>query len=100
MGKPINIYKLAKKLSEYKKDLSPNYEAKFTVTGLKKNEKLHEKLFEKKELLQKINQNIFYVANNKFQHKKFYKLFLELEKNYKFYSPKKITNYLKLISKI
>jgi len=100
MGKPINIYKLAKKLSEYKKDLSPNYEAKFTVTGLKKNEKLQEKLFEKKELLQKINQNIFYVANNKFQHKKFYKLFLELEKNYKFYSSKKITNSLKLISKI
>lgn len=100
MGKPINIYKLAKKLSEYKKDLSPNYEAKFTITGLKKNEKLHEKLFEKKELLQKINQNIFYVVNNKFQHKKFYKLFLEIENNYKFYSPKKITNYLKLISKI
>ena len=100
MGKPINIYKLAKKLSEYKKDLNPNYEVKFIITGLKKNEKLHEKLFETKELLQKINQNIFFVGNNEFQHQKFYKLFSELENNYKFYSPKKIIHCLKLISKI
>jgi FlaA1/EpsC-like NDP-sugar epimerase len=100
MGKAINIYKLAKKLGEYKKDLNPNYELKYIVTGLKKNEKLHEKLFDKKELLQKVNQNIFYVGNNQFQHQKFYKLFSELENNYKFYSPKKIINCLKLISKI
>jgi len=100
MGKQINIYKLAKKLSEYKKGLNPNYEVKFIITGLKKNEKLHEKLFEKKELLHKINRNIFYVGNNQFQHKKFYNLLSELENNYRFYSPKKITNCLKLICKI
>jgi len=100
MGKSINIYKLAKKLGEYKKNLNPNYEIKFIVTGLKKNEKLHEKLFEKKEVLRKINQNIFYVENDQFHHLKFYKLFSELENNYQFYSPKKITNCLKSISKI
>ena len=100
MGKPINIYQLAKKLGEYKKNLDPNYEIKFTETGLKKNEKLHERLFEKKELLMKINQNVFYVNNNKFDYKKFYKVFSDLEKNYKFYSKKKIMFCLKSISKI
>ena len=100
MGKPINIYKLAKKLIEYKKDLYPNYKAKFIITGLKKNEKLHEKLFEKKENLKKINQHIFFVEENKFDHLKFNKLFLELEKNYQFFSKKKIINNLRLICKI
>ena len=100
MGKPINIYKLAKKLGEYKKNFDSNYEIKFIETGLEENEKLHEKLFEKKELLKKLNQNVYYVSNNKFDHKKFYKLFLDLEKNYKFYSKEKIMNYLKSISKI
>jgi len=100
MGKPINIYRLAKKLAQYKKNLDPNYELKFSKTGLKKNEKLHEKLHEKKEKLQKINQNVFYVYNNNFNHQKFYKLFLDLEKNYRFYSKEKLINYLSIICKV
>ena len=100
MGDPINIYELAKKLGKYKKNLDPNYKLKFIETGLKKNEKLHEKLFEKKEILNKVNQNVFYVSNDNFSHQKFYKLFSNLEKNYKFYSNKKIINCLKTICKI
>ena len=100
MGKPINIYQLAKKLGKYKKKIDPSYQIKFTETGLKKNEKLHERLFEKTERLKKINKNIFYVNNNKFNHDKFYKIFLYLEKNYESFSKKKIINCLKSISKI
>ena len=100
MGKPISIYQLAKKLVEYKKNLDPNFEVKFIETGLKKNEKLHEILFEKEELLRKVNQNIFYVSNVKFKMQKFYKIFSNFEKNYKFYSKEKILNCLKSISKI
>ena len=100
MGSPINIYELAKKLGVYKKKLDPSYQIKFTETGLKKNEKLHERLFEKKERLKKVNENIFYVINNRFNQDKFYKLFLDLEKNYKSFSKKRIIGYLKLICKI
>ena len=100
MGNPINIYQLAKKLGEYKRNLDSSYKIKFIETGLKKNEKLHEKLFEKNEILRKVNQNVFYVSNKKFFHPKFYKLFLDLEKNYKFYSKAKITNCLKTICKV
>ena len=100
MGKPINIYKLAKKLGEYKKNLDSSYKIKFIETGLNKNEKLHEKLYEKKEILQKVNQNIFYVSNKNFLHQKFYELFLDLEKNYNFYSEEKIINCLKTICKV
>jgi len=99
MGKPINIYQLAKKLGKYKKNLDPNYKIKFIETGLKKNEKLHECLFEKKEILHKVNNNVFYVHNKKFEHEKFIKLFLDLENNFKFYSKKKIINCLKSICK-
>ena len=100
MGKPVNIYNLAKKLGEYKKNLDPNYKIKFIETGLKKNEKLHEKLFEKKEKPIKLNHNIFYVQNNKFPHKKFYNFFSKLEKSYKLYSDKKLISFLKIICKI
>ena len=66
----------------------------------KENEKLLEKVFEKKENLKKINQHIFFVEENKFDHLKLNKLFLELEKNYQFFSKKKILNKLRLICKI
>ncbi|SMF79386.1 SDR family NAD(P)-dependent oxidoreductase [Candidatus Pelagibacter sp. HIMB1321] len=100
MGNPINIYELAQKLGEYKKNLDPEYEIKFIETGLKKNEKLHEKLHEKKEKLRKVNHNVFYVSNNNFSYHKFNKLFLNLEKNYKYYSSGKIINCLQEICKI
>ena len=54
----------------------------------------------KKEILQKVNQNIFYVSNKNFLHQKFYELFLDLEKNYNFYSEEKIINCLKTICKV
>ena len=100
MGSPINIYELAKKLGEYKKKLDPSYQIKFIETGLKKNEKLHEKLSEKTERLKKVNQNVFYVNNNKFNNEKFYKIFLDLEKNYRSFSKKKIISCLKSICAI
>jgi len=100
MGKPINIYQLAKKLGQYKKNFDSSYKIKFIETGLKKSEKLHEKLFEKKEILNKVNQNVFYVLSKKFNHIKFKKIFLDLEKNYISWSKRKIINHLKLICKI
>jgi len=99
MGKPINIYKLAKKLGEYKKDLNPNYELKYIVTGLKKNEKLHEKLFEKNETLSKVDKDIFFVSKRKLVIKRFDSLFFEFEKSYKFLNKKEIINRLNSICK-
>ena len=100
MGKPINIYELSKKLSQLKKNVDDNYNFKYIETGLKKNEKLHEVLFNKNEKLSKINKNIFYTSRNKFNNKKFTKLFLDFEKNYKKFSKKKVTKYLKALCKI
>ena len=66
MGKPINIYDVAKKIGQLKETLDENYKFNFVETGLKKNEKLHEILFDKNEIIKKINQNIFYVSKNNF----------------------------------
>ena len=100
MGKPINIYKLAFKLAQLKKNLDPTYKMKFIEIGLKRNEKLHEKLFQKNEKLQKINKNLFFVSNNNFDYQKFNQYFLNLEKEYSFLAKKDIINYLKRICKI
>ena len=97
MGKPINIFQLARKLGQLKKDLDPNYKMKFIETGLKKNEKLHEKLFEKNETLLKVDKDIFYVSKRKLDIKKFDSLFFEFEKNYKFLNKKAIINRLNSI---
>jgi len=70
---------------------------KFIETGLKKNEKLHEKLFEKNETLLKVDKDIFYVSKRKLGIKRFDSLFFEFEKSYKFLNKKEIINRLKLI---
>ncbi|MDB9956427.1 polysaccharide biosynthesis protein [Candidatus Pelagibacter sp.] len=100
MGKPINIYQLSKKLSQLKKNVDDTYNFRYIETGLKKNEKLHEILFNKNEKLSKINKNIFYTSRNKFDNEKFTKVFLDFEKNYKKFSKKKATKYLKVLCKI
>jgi len=100
MGNPINIYNLAKKLGEFKKNLDNSYKIRFVEIGLQKNEKLHEKLSEKSESLKKINKDIFYVSNYNLKFKKFNDLFIKFEKNYKFLSEKKIIAYLKTISNL
>ena len=100
MGKPINIYELSKKLSQLKKNVDDTYNFRYIETGLKKNEKLHEILFNKNEKLRKINKNIFYTSGNKFDNEKFTKVFLDFEKNYKKFSRKKATKYLKALCKI
>ena len=100
MGKPINIYELSKKLSQLKKNVDNTYNFKYVETGLRKNEKLHEILFNKNEKLSKINKNIFYTSRNKFNNEKFIKLFLDFEKNYKKFPKKKVIKYLKALCKI
>jgi FlaA1/EpsC-like NDP-sugar epimerase len=100
MGKPINIYKLALKLAQLKKNLEPSYKMKFIEIGLKKNEKLHETLFQKNELLKKINKNLFFVSNDKFNYLKFNEYFFNFEKKYRFLGKRNVLKHLKEICKI
>ena len=64
MGQPINIFNLAKKLAKIKLNYNPNYNFKYEVTGLKPGEKLRETLKGKKEVLKKLNNEIFEVTQN------------------------------------
>lgn len=100
MGKPINIYDIAKKIGQLKETLDTNYKFNYIETGLKQNEKLHEILFDKNEKIKKINQNIFYVSKNNFNISKFIKLFSDLEKNFKKHSKNKLLSCLKLICRV
>ena len=100
MGKPINIYQLAKKIGLLKQKLDPSYKFKHHEIGLRKNEKLHEILFDRKEKKYKINKNIFYVSRKKFDGDKFIKFYNKLEAAYKEGKETEILSILKMICKI
>ena len=100
MGKPINIYHVARKIGLLKEKLDNNYNFQYRKIGLRKNEKLHEILFDKKEIKHKINQNLFYVTTKKFDKKKFIKLFTKLENIYNQGNKKKTISILKKICQI
>ncbi len=100
MGKPVNIYQVAKKLGQFKSTLDKNYKFKITKIGLKKNEKLHEILFDKKETKHKLSKNFFYVSRQNFDFQKFYKLFKKLENTYQKGDKKEILKILKKICQI
>ena len=53
MGKPLNIYNLAKNLGIIKSKINPNYHFKHKVVGLQPGEKLHETIVDKKESVKK-----------------------------------------------
>ena len=100
MGKPINIYQVAKKIGLLKQKLDPSYKFKHHEIGLRKNEKLHEILFDRNEKKHKINKNIFYVSRKKFDGDKFIKFYNKLEAAYKEGKETEILSILKIICKI
>ena len=65
MGKPINILQLAKNLAKIKIKIKNDYSFEYKEIGLQPGEKLKETLKDKKEVLKKINNEIFMVKNKK-----------------------------------
>jgi FlaA1/EpsC-like NDP-sugar epimerase len=100
MGKPINIYQVAKKLGLLKEKLNSNYKFQHQEIGLRKNEKLHEILFDRKEKKHKINKNLFYVTRKKINNEIFIKYFKNLENIYKKGNDRETIKVLKKICQI
>jgi FlaA1/EpsC-like NDP-sugar epimerase len=100
MGKPINIYQVAKKIGLLKEKLNSNYKFKHQEIGLRKNEKLHEILFDRKERKHKINKNLFYVTRKKINNEIFIKYFKNLENIYKKGNDQETIKVLKKICQI
>ena len=68
MGKPINIFQLAKDLAKIKNKINPFYVFDYKEIGLQPGEKLHETLVDNKEIKLKLSDEIFYVKRkNKFK---------------------------------
>ena len=99
MGNPINIFNLAKNLAKIKSYHNPNYKFKYEVTGLKSGEKLKETLKGKREVIKKVNNEIFEVTQN-YEMKKEFKLYYKqlLEIYYKL-NKKDLIKHLRKISK-
>ena len=100
MGKPINIFKIAKKISSFKKKIDPFYEFKYIETGLGQNEKLHEVLFEKKEKYKIINKDIFYIDRKNIDLDKFISCFEKLKYYFNISDEIKLKNTLNKMIKI
>lgn len=99
MGKPINILKLAKNLGKIKMKLNNNYIFKYKEIGLQPGEKLKETLKDKKEILRKINDEIFMVYNKKQKNDKFEIYFDRLKINFIQSNKNKLIKELKNIAK-
>ena len=99
MGKAINILKLAKNLGRIKKKLNNNYDFKYKEIGLQPGEKLKETLKDKKEILKKINNEIFIVSNKTQNISKFEIYFENLKKNFFLFKKEQLIKELKNISK-
>ena len=80
--------------------MDPNYKFKHLEIGLRKNEKLHEILFDRNEKKHKITKNIFYVSRKRFDSDKFIKFYNKLEAAYKNGKETEILSILKIICKI
>jgi len=99
MGKPINIFDLAKNLAKIKMKLNPNYKFEYKEIGLQPGEKLNETLKDKSEVIKKINKEIFVVKNKKKINVDFKKSYEELNLYYSSLNKKKLMTCLKKISK-
>ena len=80
MGKPLNIYKLAEYFAKLKSKINPNYKFEIIETGLGKEEKLHENLFEKLEKKIIYNKNITIIKKKKYNNSTFEQKFNTLNK--------------------
>ena len=90
---------MAKNLAKIKSYHNPNYKFKYEVTGLKSGEKLKETLKGKREVIKKVNNEIFEVTQN-YEMKKEFKLYYKqlLEIYYKL-NKKDLIKHLRKISK-
>lgn len=61
MGKPVNIFQLAKNLAKIKNKINPFYKFNYIETGLQSGEKLHETLVDDKETKEKFSNEIFII---------------------------------------
>ena len=98
MGKPVNIFSLAQNLAKFKTRISPNYKFQYKITGLKRGEKIHEKIFDKNEIKKKLNNEIFIVSNRK-KLINFVKYYERLLNYFTRYDTKKLEAIIKLICK-
>jgi UDP-N-acetylglucosamine 4,6-dehydratase len=98
MGKPINIFKLAKNLAKIKTNLNPNYKFKYKEIGLRPGEKLKETLLGKKESIKRINKEMFLVNNKNKNGSRFEKYYDQLNISYLETNQKKIFYFLKKLS--
>jgi FlaA1/EpsC-like NDP-sugar epimerase len=98
MGKPINIFKLAKNLAKIKTNLNSNYKFKYKEIGLRPGEKLKETLLGKKESIKRINKEMFLVNNKNKKSSSFEKYYDQLNISYFKTNQKKLFYFLKKIS--
>ena len=100
MGKPLNIFNLAKNLGKIKSKINPNYHFKYQVIGLQPGEKLHETIVDKKEVVSKHNDEILLVKNKYNKKNDFIKIYNNLILDYKRQNGKALFNSLSVIRKI
>ena len=100
MGKPLNIFRLAKNLGKIKSRINPNYNFRYEIIGLQPGEKLHETIVDKKEIVSKHNNEILLVKNKYNKKGNFLKLYNNLILNYKKQNEKELLMSLSLIGKI
>ena len=100
MGRPLNIFRLAKDLGKIKSKINPNYQFRYEVIGLQPGEKLHETIVDKQEIITKHNSEIFLVKNKKYKINNFIKLYQNLIFNYQKQNEKNLFKFLSRIGKI
>ncbi len=100
MGKPLNIFRLARDLGKIKSKINPNYHFRYQVIGLQAGEKLHETIVDKKEIVTKHNSEIFLVKYKKSKIDDFIKLYNNLIFNYQKQNEENLFKFLSKIGKI
>ena len=95
MGKPLNIYKLAEYFAKLKSKINPNYKFEIIETGLGKEEKLHENLFENSERKIIYNKNITIIKKKKYNNSIFEQRFNTLINLYKQHQVSKLGKFIK-----
>lgn len=99
MGKPVNIFQLAKNLARIKTRINPNYKFTYKEIGLNPGEKLHEKIFDKNEIKKKYNNEIYLIEKCKNALFNFNKYYSEIVNYYNTNNKKELYNSLKKITK-
>ena len=99
MGKPINIFQLAKDLAKIKMKINYKYQFKYKEIGLQPGEKLKETLKDKNEFIRKISKEMFLVDAKNKVNANFKNDLDDLKYNYFKANKNKLIYILKKISK-